>query len=114
MFVQRILTGMTAAAMAWPAIAATQAELEAALVGKTFQGSMGAGGYSSFFAENGTYYDANTSGPYEITEEGVCYPGTDYGCYQADIDGSTLEWIKDGQSAGTGEILEGDALDLMP
>ncbi|TQM93789.1 hypothetical protein BD293_2439 [Roseinatronobacter monicus] len=43
---------------------------------------------------------------------GVCYPGTEFGCYQAVIDGTTLEWMQDGESAGTGEILEGDALDL--
>lgn len=74
---------------------------------------MGGGMYSSYFAEDGTYHDANTSGPYEITEDGVCYPDTDYGCYQAEIDGRSLEWMKDGESAGSGEILGGDALNLM-
>ncbi|SLN65127.1 hypothetical protein ROJ8625_03319 [Roseivivax jejudonensis] len=102
-----------AASVALPALAATQDELRDALVGNTFQGDMGGGGYSSFFAEDGTYYDTSTSGTYEITDEGVCYPETDYGCYQATIDGTTLEWMKDGESAGTGEILDGDALDLV-
>jgi hypothetical protein len=104
---------LTATTLALPALATTEEQLREALVGNTFRGDMG-GGYSSYFAEDGTYYDAATSGPYEITADGVCYPGTDYGCYQATIDGTTLEWMKDGQSAGTGEILEGDALDLMP
>lgn len=45
--------------------------------------------------------------------QGVCYPDTDYGCYQAEIDGRSLEWMKDGESAGSGEILGGDALNLM-
>jgi hypothetical protein len=109
----RILTALGVAALAAPALAATQDELQEALVGNTFQGGMGGGMYSSFFAEDGTYYDANTSGRYEITEDGVCYPDTDYGCYQAEIDGRSLEWMKDGESAGSGEILSGDALDLM-
>ena len=100
--------------LALPALAATQDELRDALVGNTFQGDMGGGGYSSYFAEDGTYHDASGSGDYEITEEGVCYPGTDFGCYQATIDGTALEGMKDGESAGTGEILDGDALDLMP
>ena len=69
---------------------------------------------AKIIAEDGTYHDASGSGDYEITEEGVCYPGTDFGCYQATIDGTALEWMKDGESAGTGEILDGDALDLMP
>jgi hypothetical protein len=109
----RASTAAIIAALAAPAFAATQGELQEALVGNTFQGDMGGGGYSSYFAEDGTYYDTSTSGEYEITDEGVCYPGTDFGCYQAEIDGTSLEWMKDGESAGTGEILEGDALELM-
>lgn len=109
----RSIAATTIGLMALPAVAATQEELTEALVGNTFQGDMGGGGYSSYFAEDGTYYDESTSGTYEITEEGVCYPGTDFGCYQATIDDMSLEWMKDGESAGTGTILEGDALELM-
>ena len=109
----RILAALAAATLAAPAFAATEAELREALVGNTFQGGMGGGMYSSYFAGDGTYYDANGSGRYEITEDGVCYPETEYGCYQAEIDGRSLEWMKDGESAGKGEILSGDALGLM-
>ena len=109
----RTFAAMAFAVLAVPSLAATQAELEAALVGNTFQGDMGGIGYSSYFAEDGTYHDPQTSGPYEITEDGVCYPGTEFGCYQANIEGTRLEWVKDGESAGTGQILEGDALDLV-
>ncbi|MGR3271304.1 hypothetical protein DU478_04790 [Thalassococcus profundi] len=109
----RLATAVTVSTIAFPALAATQDELRAALVGNTFQGDMGGGGYSSYFAEDGTYYDASGSGVYEITDEGVCYPDTDFGCYQANIDGTSLEWIQDGESAGSGEILDGDILDLM-
>ena len=109
----RTVAAATLGFAAFPALAATQEELTEALVGNTFQGDMGGGGYSSFFAEDGTYHDASTTGVYEITEDGVCYPGSDFGCYQATIDGTSLEWMKDGESAGTGDILEGDALELM-
>lgn len=114
MTILRLAAAAALALVTLPAVAATQDELREALVGNTFQGDMGGGGYSSYFAEDGTYYDASTSGVYEITGDGVCYPDTDFGCYQATIDGTSLEWMKDGESAGTGEILEGDALDLMP
>ncbi|ETX13157.1 hypothetical protein OCH239_13060 [Roseivivax halodurans JCM 10272] len=112
MTITRLALAAAATTLAFPAISATQDELREALVGNTFQGDMGGGGYSSYFADDGTYYDTDTSGVYEITEKGVCYPDTDFGCYQAKLDGTVLEWIKDGESAGTGEILEGDALDL--
>ncbi|WOI56477.1 hypothetical protein [Palleronia sp. LCG004] len=112
MYARFITTTLGLALLAGPSVAATADEITQALVGNTFQGDMGGGGYSSFFAEDGTYHDASGSGPYEITEEGVCYPETEYGCYQAEIDGSSLEWMQGGESAGTGEILEGDALDL--
>lgn len=113
MTISRMFAALTAATLAAPALAATEAELREALVGNTFQGGMGGGMYSSYFAEDGTYHDANGTGRYEITEDGVCYPDTDYGCYQADIDGTSLEWMKDGTSEGKGEILSGDALGLM-
>ncbi|TQM93791.1 hypothetical protein [Roseinatronobacter monicus] len=67
----RILAPLAVAILAVPAFATTQDELRQALVGNTFQGDMGGGGYSSYFAEDGTYYDTETSGAYEITDEGV-------------------------------------------
>ncbi|MEI4260923.1 hypothetical protein [Roseovarius sp. D0-M9] len=94
------------------ALAASSAEeLREALVGNTFQGDMGGGGYSSYFAEDGTYEDATGGGTYEITDEGVCYPGTDFGCYAAEVDGDQLEWFQDGESQGTGMIKQGNTLE---
>lgn len=97
--------------LAGSALAASSAEeVSAALVGNTFKGSMGSDVYSSYFAEDGTYEDAYGGGKYKITDEGVCYPGTDYGCYAAKIDGNQLEWFQNGESAGTGLIEQGDTL----
>ncbi len=95
-----------------PALAQTAGPgtLEDRLVGNTFQGDMGGGGYASYFGPDGTYHDDAGSGRFEITEDGVCYPETDYGCYQATIEGDTLTWSQDGEDMGSGEILEGDAL----
>ncbi|SFT71035.1 hypothetical protein [Halomonas saccharevitans] len=96
-------TGATAASSA--------DELREALVGNTFQGGMGGGVYTSYFAEDGTYVDAAGGGTYEITEEGVCYPGTDFGCYAAQIDGNQLEWFQNGESVGSGVIEQGNTLE---
>ncbi|MFD0859172.1 hypothetical protein [Roseovarius aquimarinus] len=91
--------------------ASSPEELREALVGNTFMGDMGGGGYASYFAEDGTYLDATGGGTYEITDEGVCYPGTDFGCYEAQIDGDQLEWFQNGESAGTGIIKQGNTLE---
>ena len=101
-----VMGTMSSAAMA----ASSAEEVRSALVGNTFKGGMGGGIYNSYFAEDGTYEDASGGGNYEITEDGVCYPDTDYGCYAAEIDGNQLEWFKDGDSVGTGVIEEGNTL----
>jgi hypothetical protein len=86
-------------------------EIRAALVGNTFTGDMGGGGYASYFGDDGKYEDASGGGVYEITEDGVCYPDTDFGCYEAVIDDNQLEWFQNGESAGTGMIKEGNTLE---
>jgi hypothetical protein len=84
--------------------------LKAALVGNTFQGDMGGGAYTSYFAPDGTYHDKDGSGAYTISELGVCYPNTNFGCYQATIEGDRLEWFQDGKSQGKGTLLKGNPL----
>ena len=102
-----VMTGVfTASALA----ASSEEEIREALVGNTFKGSMGSDVYSSYFGKDGQYEDAYGGGVYKITEDGVCYPGTEYGCYAAEIDGDQLEWFKDGESAGTGMIEQGNTL----
>ncbi len=88
----------------------TAEEISAALVGNTFQGGMGGSDYASYFAADGTYRDKDGGGKYTIDGDGVCYPGTDFGCYQATVSGDQLEWFKDGKSQGKGAILKGDAI----
>ncbi|MEN3793457.1 hypothetical protein [Fulvimarina sp. MAC3] len=108
-----ILASAAATVLAFtaPAFAQSSAEdIREALVGNTFQGDMGSAEYTSYFGEDGTYMDASGSGTYEITDEGVCYPGTDFGCYQATIDGNQLQWSKDGKDEGSGTIVEGNPL----
>ncbi|MDO9415745.1 hypothetical protein [Pararhizobium sp.] len=102
---------LAGAAIAGPASAtSTSAEITAALVGNTFQGGMGGGAYSSYFGPDGMYKDASSTGKYLIENDAVCYPGTDFGCYQATIKGEELEWFKDGKSEGKGTIVKGDAI----
>lgn len=112
---RRSFVAATAAILAFsaPAFAQSSAdEIREALVGNTFQGDMGSSEYTSYFGEDGMYADGSTTGTYEITDEGVCYPGTDFGCYQAQIEGDQLQWSKDGENQGSGTILEGNPMEL--
>ena len=90
--------------------ASTEAEIKAALVGNTFQGGMGGSVYTSYFGEDGVYKDKDGSGKYVISAEGVCYPETDFGCYEATIKGDDLEWFKAGKSEGAGKIVKGNPM----
>jgi hypothetical protein len=111
---KRVLTGLALCAgvlvSGSASAASTSAEITAALVGNTFQGGMGGGAYSSYFSPDGTYKDASSTGKYTIENDSVCYPGTDFGCYQAIIKGEELEWFKKGKSEGKGIIVKGDAI----
>ena len=51
-------------------------------------------------------------GDYTITALGVCYPNTNFGCYQATVKGDQLEWFQDGKSQGTGTIVKGNPLNF--
>lgn len=115
----KTLIGLTSLALLFAAPVAAQdmevsspEEITEGLVGNTYVGGMGGAQYTSYFAEGGTYYDASGSGDYEVTEDGVCYPGTDFGCYAAAIDGDQLTWFQDGEAVGSGMIEDGDSMDL--
>lgn len=105
-----IAAAFLAAACGGALASSSAEEIRSALVGNTFQGGMGGSDYASYFAADGTYKDKDGGGRYTIEADGVCYPDTDYGCYQATIAGDRLEWFKDGESQGKGVILKGNAL----
>lgn len=115
--VRMIEVSLVALLAAMPALTqdarfASADELNENLVGNTFAGDMGSAEYTSYFGEDGTYYDASGGGQYEVTEDGICYPGTEFGCYSAQIDGEQLTWFQDGENVGSGVIMDGDALNL--
>lgn len=87
---------------------ASQEDLTAALTGNTFQGDMAGGAYTGYFGDEGMYRDGSGSGTYEITDDGVCYPDTDFGCFQAKLDGETLTWSQNGEEMGSGTIVQGN------
>lgn len=106
------LAGILLLLAATPALAATGAEIQAAISGNTVQGNMDASGaYAEFYAADGTIRGKGYSGRWSIEGDAMCfeYQGTPKDCWNVEIAGDQLRWLKGGASLGTGTILPGNA-----
>ncbi len=100
-------------AAAGPALAAGGAEIRAAISGNTVQGNMDASGaYAEFYAPDGTIKGKDYTGSWSVEGDAMCfvYEGTPKDCWNVEISGDQVRWLKDGASQGTGTILQGNAL----
>ncbi len=85
--------------------------IRSALIGNTVQGDMAlTGAYSEFYAEDGSIHSKDYEGRWRIRDNEMCFkygeePAT---CYQAEVDGDSVTWMKDGQDSGTGTIVPGN------
>lgn len=96
---------------ATPALAASGAEIQAAISGNTVQGNMDAGGaYAEFYAPDGTIKGKDYSGQWSVEGDAMCfaYQDTPKECWNVELNGDQLRWIKNGASQGTGTILPGN------
>ncbi len=85
--------------------------IRAAVVGNTIQGNMMlTGEYSEYYAADGSIHSKDYEGKWRIRDNDMCFkygeePST---CYQVEIDGDKVTWLKDGQADGTGTIVPGN------
>ncbi|HEX2526202.1 MAG TPA: hypothetical protein VHL31_07860 [Geminicoccus sp.] len=99
------------AAAAAQAAPADGAAIEAAIVGHTVQGEMAVSGrYTEFYAKDGKIHGKDYTGSWTIENDQMCFS---YGhepasCWQVEIHGTNVTWIKDGRADGTGTIVEGN------
>ena len=96
---------------ALPALAATGDEIRAAISGNTVQGNMDSGGpYAEFYEPGGTIKGKDYTGKWTVEGDSMCfeYEGAPKDCWNVDITGDQVRWIKDGASQGTGSILKGN------
>ena len=94
-----------------PALAATGDEIRAAISGNTVQGNMDSGGpYAEFYEPGGTIKGKDYTGKWTVEGDSMCfeYEGAPKDCWNVDITGDQVRWIKDGASQGTGSILKGN------
>lgn len=97
---------------ATPALAASGAEIQAAVSGNTVQGNMdSSGAYAEFYAADGTIKGKDYTGRWSVEGDAMCfeYQGTPKDCWNVEISGDQVRWLKSGASLGTGTILPGNA-----
>ena len=82
-----------------------------AVIGNTVQGEMTLGGkYSEFYAKDGTIHAKDYAGTWRIRGDRMCFK---YGeeaatCYQVELNGPAITWVKDGKADGNGTIVPGN------
>ena len=93
------------------ALAASGAEIKAAIAGNTVQGSMlGTGAYAEFYAPDGAIKGKDYTGKWSVKGDSMCFQyGADpESCWGVAITGSSVTWLKDGKEDGTGTIVPGN------
>lgn len=106
------LVGLLLLLAATPALAATGDEIRAALSGNTVHGNMdSSGAYAEFYAADGTIRGQGYTGRWSVEGDAMCfeYQGTPKDCWNVELSGDQLRWLKGGASLGSGTILPGNA-----
>src|SRR5215813_2040628 len=91
--------------------AATGSEIRSAIAGNTIQGSMGStGGYLEYYDPSGAIKGKDYIGQWSVEGDLMCfsYQNTPKACWNVDINGDQVRWIKNGTAQGTGTIIRGN------
>jgi hypothetical protein len=85
--------------------AASGEQIRPAIAGNTVQGNMDASGpYAEFYAPDGTIKGQDYTGRWSVEGDAMCfvYPDTPKECWNVQINGDQVRWIKNGARQGTG------------
>jgi hypothetical protein len=91
--------------------AATGEQIRSAIAGNTVQGSMGStGGYLEYYDPSGAIKGKDYVGQWSVEGDLMCfsYQNTPKQCWNVDINGSDVRWVKNGVAEGTGTIIRGN------
>jgi hypothetical protein len=105
------MTAMLLAAAPALAAMATGDQITAAVSGNTIQGNMDSSGpYAEHYAADGVVHGKDYKAAWSVEGDTMCwvYEGSPKDCWNVEIDGDQVKWIKDGKSQGTGTILKGN------
>ena len=115
--------GLTLSALVLLILAAPQAlaamatgdQIMAAVSGNTIQGNMDSSGpYAEFYAADGTVLGKDYKAKWSVEGDTMCwvYEGTPKDCWNVDIEGDQVKWVKDSKAQGSGTVLKGNANDF--
>jgi len=91
--------------------AATGDQIRAAIADSTVQGNMDASGsYAEYYAPDGTIKGKDYTGQWSVEGDAMCfaYQGTPKECWNVELNGNQVRWVKNGASQGTGAIVKGN------
>lgn len=91
--------------------AATGDEIRGAVAGNTVQGNMDASGpYAEFYGDDGVIKGKDYMAKWTIEGDTMCfeYEGSPKDCWNVEVSGDQVRWLKDGKAQGTGTILPGN------
>jgi hypothetical protein len=91
--------------------AATGDQIRAAISDSTVQGNMVSGPYAEYYAPDGTIRGKDYTGQWSVEGDSMCfaYQSTPKECWNVELNGDQVRWIKNGASQGTGTIVRGNA-----
>jgi len=92
--------------------AATGDQIRTAISDSTVQGNMAASGpYAEYYAPDGTIKGKDYSGKWSVEGDAMCfaYEGTPKECWNVEISGNQVRWMKNGADLGTGTVVKGNA-----
>lgn len=100
-----LLAGTADAALA----AATGEEIRSAIAGNTIQGSMSAHGME-YYDPSGAIKGKDYVGQWSVEGDLMClsYRYTPKQCWNVEINGDQVRWLRNGAAEGTGTIIHGN------
>ncbi len=90
-------------------------EIEEVVSGNTVSGSMMDGtAYTEFYADDGTIKGDGYTGEWSIDGDAMCfsYDGESVDCWNVSGSGDAINWVQDGEVAGTGMVTTGNPNDF--
>jgi hypothetical protein len=109
-FDYRVLVIVALIATSSPALAgmATGPEIK---TGKTIHGSMDAmGPYAEYYTADGVVHGKDYKAKWSVEGDKMCwvYEGSPKDCWDVELTGDQVRWLKNGKSEGTGTVVEGN------
>ena len=92
--------------------AATGDQIRATITDSTVQGNMEASGpYAEYYSPDGTIKGKDYTGQWSVEGDAMCfaYQDTPKECWQVEINGDQVRWLKNGANQGTGTVIKGNA-----